>query len=123
MKHTVLVGHNLFLDLVYFYSTFFGPLPDRVGDFQHIIAGLFPLIFDTKYLADTINNNSPLYKSSLEELDHELSKLPVPVIGRLPQRKLKSMPDNANFHVQRHHLSTASTFQIPQPTKQDSTAS
>ena len=80
-KRTVLVGHNLFLDLIYFYTLFFGPLPDRVEGFQRIIGQLFPLVFDTKYLADKINDNSPLYKSSLQEIDQELSKLPVPIIG------------------------------------------
>ena len=79
---TVLVGHNLFLDLIYFYAFFFGPLPDRVEDFQQTIAQLFPLVFDTKYLADKINDNSPLYNSSLQEIDQELSKLPVPIIGK-----------------------------------------
>ena len=81
-KRTVLVGHNLFLDLIYFYTFFFGPLPDRVEGFQKTIAELFPLVFDTKYLADKINNNSPLYRSSLQEIDQELSKLPLPIIGR-----------------------------------------
>lgn len=80
-KRTVLVGHNLFLDLIYFYTFFFGPLPERVEGFQKTIAQLFPLVFDTKYLADKINDNSPLYKSSLQEIDQELSKLPVPIIG------------------------------------------
>ena len=80
-KGTVFVGHNLFLDLIYFFTLFFGPLPDRVEGFQKIIAQLFPLVFDTKYLADKINDNSPLYRSSLQEIDQELSKLPVPIIG------------------------------------------
>ena len=80
-KRTVLVGHNLFLDLIYFYTFFFGPLPDRVEGFQKTVAQLFPLVFDTKYLADKINNNSPLYRSSLQEIDQELSKLPLPIIG------------------------------------------
>ena len=80
-RRTVLVGHNLFLDLIYFYTFFFGPLPDRVEGFQKTIAQLFPLVFDTKYLADKINDNSPLYRSSLQEIDQELSKLPLPIIG------------------------------------------
>ena len=86
-KRTVLVGHNLFLDLIYFYTFFFGPLPDRVEGFQKLISQLFPLVFDTKYLADKINDNSPLYKSSLQEIDQELSKLPVPIIGMKPYLK------------------------------------
>ena len=80
-KRTVLVGHNLFLDLIYFFTFFFGPLPDRVEGFQRTVARIFPLVFDTKYLADKINNNSPLYRSSLQEIDQELSKLPFPIIG------------------------------------------
>ena len=80
-KRTFLVGHNLFLDLIYFFTFFFGPLPDRVEDFQKTIAQIFPLVFDTKYLADKINDNSPSYKSSLQEIDQELSMLPVPIIG------------------------------------------
>lgn len=88
-KRTVLVGHNLFLDLIYFYTFFFGKLPDRVEGFQKTIAQLFPLVIDTKYLADKINNNSPLYKSSLQEIDQELSKLPVPIIGMNSKRVLE----------------------------------
>ena len=80
-KRTILVGHNLFLDLIYFLTCFFGPLPDRVEGFQSIVGQLFPLVFDTKYLADKINDNSPLYRSSLEEIDQELSRLAVPIIG------------------------------------------
>ncbi len=79
-KRTVLVGHNVFLDLVYFYSCFFGPLPERVEDFQQIFGYLFPMVFDTKYLADKINDNSSSYNSSLEDLDRELSQLPLPII-------------------------------------------
>lgn len=80
-KRTILVGHNLFIDLIYFFTCFFGPLPDRVEEFQSIVGQLFPLVFDTKYLADKINDNSPHYRSSLEDIDRELSKLLIPVIG------------------------------------------
>ena len=79
-KGTILVGHNLFLDLVYLYACFFGPLPERVEDFQAAMGILFPLIVDTKYLADIINQNSPRYRSSLEEIDAELSRIPSPTI-------------------------------------------
>lgn len=79
-KRSVLVGHNLFMDLVYFYQCFFGKLPDSVEDFQSIIHLLFPLIVDTKYLA-TYHNDVANAKSGLEELDEELSNADVPVIG------------------------------------------
>ena len=80
-KETILVGHNLFLDLVYLYECFFGSLPERVEEFQATMGTLFPLIIDTKYLADIINQNSPRYRSSLEEIDAELSRISSPIIG------------------------------------------
>jgi len=75
---------SVFLDLIYFYSCFFGPLPDRVEDFQHTMNRLFPMVFDTKYLADKVNN-SVTYNSSLQDLDQELSRLPLPTIGMSTQ--------------------------------------
>lgn len=42
-KRTVLIGHNVFTDLVNLYRMFFGVLPDRVEDFQRHIHELFPL--------------------------------------------------------------------------------
>ena len=76
-----LAGHNLFLDLIYFHVCFWGPLPDRVEEFQSILASLYPPTIDTKYITDTINHDSAHYNSSLEDIDKELSKLPSPVIG------------------------------------------
>ena len=81
-RGTFLVGHNVFLDLIYFYTCFFGPLPDRVEDFQRIIGRLFNMVFDTKYLADTVEGNSNSYNSSLQDVDRQLSELPFPVIGK-----------------------------------------
>lgn len=81
-KKVILVGHNLFLDLINFHTCFFGQLPESVKDFQKIMHQLFPIIIDTKYLATHNVVNPALSKSSLEDLDHELSRLPVPLIGR-----------------------------------------
>lgn len=83
-KQTILVGHNVFLDLINFYRCFFGQLPDRVEDFQQTMHKLFPLIIDTKYIATHDAVNPALSKSALEDLDNELSKLPVPVIETHP---------------------------------------
>ncbi|MCJ1246045.1 hypothetical protein MMC30_003249 [Trapelia coarctata] len=83
-KRAVLVGHNLFMDLINFYKCFFGQLPDTVEEFQAIIHKLFPLIIDTKYMV-THNNSNPNPRSSLEELDADLHKEPVPVIELHPE--------------------------------------
>lgn len=47
------VGHNLFLDLCYFYHNFYKPLPKSFVEFKEEAHCLFPFIFDTKYVAST----------------------------------------------------------------------
>jgi hypothetical protein len=42
-QRTVLVGHNLFTDLIYLYRVFLGTLPEQVEDFQRVLHELFPL--------------------------------------------------------------------------------
>ncbi|KAL8689323.1 MAG: hypothetical protein Q9224_004664, partial [Gallowayella concinna] len=75
---TVLVGHNLFMDLIYFYACFFGPLPNKVEDFLLIINQLFPRIIDTKYLAT--HDDPYLHNSELSKLDERLSREAEPKI-------------------------------------------
>ncbi|KAF2686406.1 CAF1-domain-containing protein [Lentithecium fluviatile CBS 122367] len=76
----VLVGHNMFTDLVYFYRTFVGPLPDTLEEFRDAIHELFPRIVDTKYLATHAGgdlNASP----TLQEIAEKLEKQPLPDIA------------------------------------------
>lgn len=81
-KKTILVGHNVFIDLIYFYSSFLGQLPNKVEDFEHRIHEIFPTIIDTKYLATQHSANPALPRSSLDELDEDLTTfIPAPVIG------------------------------------------
>ncbi|KAI9702583.1 MAG: hypothetical protein M1836_001063 [Candelina mexicana] len=82
-KPTVLVGHNLFTDLVNFHRCFLGPLPLRVKDFQRDMNRIFPMIIDTKYLA-THNCGSINPKSSLGEIEAELRSQIVPLIATHP---------------------------------------
>ncbi|KAI4935048.1 uncharacterized protein J4E92_002334 [Alternaria infectoria] len=78
IKQPVLVGHNMFTDIVYFYRTFVGQLPDTLQGFQDAIHELFPNIIDTKYLATHAEgdlNASPTLQdiaenSSLQPLPH-----------------------------------------------------
>lgn len=80
-KHQpVLVGHNMFTDLVYFYRTFVGELPDTLDDFCRELHKLFPKIVDTKYLATHAEgdlNASP----TLQEIAERLEKQSLPDIG------------------------------------------
>ncbi|KAK6437382.1 hypothetical protein LTR95_006416 [Oleoguttula sp. CCFEE 5521] len=67
----VMVGHNCFLDLVYIYNTFIGPLPDSVAEFSKLMHKHWPLIVDTKYMA-THNCGDINPASSLEEIATQL---------------------------------------------------
>lgn len=114
-KKTILVGHNVFIDLIYFYACFFGKLPDTVKDFARRMHELFPCIIDTKYLATYGNENPGVSKSSLEELNDQLSSLnPAPTIGKsIETSESKFMVDG----VQRCPLNTTSTSALNQPMK------
>lgn len=76
----VLVGHNLFMDLIYFFRCFFGPLPDSVEDFQAMVHEHFPVLIDTKYLA-THDCGSINPRSSLQEINDSLLQIPIPEIS------------------------------------------
>jgi hypothetical protein len=45
-----LVGHNLFMDVVYLWQCFYGGLPDRVEEFATLLHEKFPMLIDTKYI-------------------------------------------------------------------------
>lgn len=80
----VLVGHNIFSDLIYFCRCFFGPLPSKVEEFQSMAHELFPVLMDTKYMA-THNCGSINPRSSLSELNENLAKKAIPKISIHPQ--------------------------------------
>ncbi|KAF9691517.1 hypothetical protein EKO04_010230 [Ascochyta lentis] len=78
-RQPVLVGHNMFTDIVYLYRTFVGPLPDTLAAFNDALHELFPKIIDTKYLATHAEgdlNASP----TLEEIAKGLQDQPLPSI-------------------------------------------
>lgn len=80
-RKPVIVGHNLFMDLVYFYKCFFGPLPDRVEEFQAMAHELFPVLMDTKYMA-TYDCGSINLTSSLTDINQDLYQVVLPRIGK-----------------------------------------
>lgn len=45
-----IVGHNMFMDLVYLRQCFYGDLPENVEDFACSLHQKFPLVIDTKYI-------------------------------------------------------------------------
>jgi poly(A)-specific ribonuclease len=79
-KLNILVGHNLFIDLIFIYKTFVGTLPDQVTEFNKRIHEIFPKVFDTKYLA-TQAGSSMRTKSGLKDLCDELKTRHKPFIA------------------------------------------
>ncbi|OJD16165.1 hypothetical protein AJ78_03654 [Emergomyces pasteurianus Ep9510] len=78
-RRPVLIGHNLFTDLINFYKCFIGDLPERVEDFREAVHALFPLVIDTKYMA-THNCSSLMASSSLIEINDSLAQRKTPKI-------------------------------------------
>lgn len=75
----VLVGHNMFTDLVYFYRSFVGELPNTLDGFRSALHEIFPKIVDTKFLATHAEgdlNASP----TLQEIADKLNNQPLPDI-------------------------------------------
>lgn len=79
-KHRpVIVGHNMFTDIVYLYRTFVGPLPDTLEAFNEKLHELCPRIVDTKYLA-THDEGDLNASPTLEEIAKGLQKQHLPII-------------------------------------------
>ncbi|KAI0024690.1 ribonuclease H-like domain-containing protein [Xylariomycetidae sp. FL0641] len=78
-KRPILVGHNLFYDMVFIYHTFFGSLPGQLDDFLSAINSLFPRIIDTKHL-DRTGKNSMMEDLPLEQLHNHYQKQQFPMI-------------------------------------------
>lgn len=78
-KLRVLVGHNLFNDLIFLYRTFVGTLPHEVSEFSHLIHELFPQVYDTKYMA-TQEGSSTQSNSSLRDIRDGLQLQQKPII-------------------------------------------
>ncbi|XP_022243019.1 pre-piRNA 3'-exonuclease trimmer-like [Limulus polyphemus] len=49
-----LVGHNLLMDLMLMYNQFYKPLPDSYKHFKQEIHRIFPIIFDTKHMKQSM---------------------------------------------------------------------
>lgn len=78
-KAHIIVGHNLFTDLIFLYRTFVGILPRNIKSFQDDIHEAFPVIFDTKYLASHGDDKMQL-RANLKELLTPFKKIHTPLI-------------------------------------------
>jgi poly(A)-specific ribonuclease len=77
-KRPVIVGYNLFVDLIYLCQNFLFDLPLRVGEFAALVRDTWPMVVDTKYMATQWLTVDGL--STLEQVEEELADLTEPVI-------------------------------------------
>lgn len=80
-KRPALVGHNLFMDIIYLYHCFIGSLPDNIDDFRDLMGEHFPVLVDTKYMA-THECGSINPTSSLAEIHEDLRMRKAPTISK-----------------------------------------
>ncbi|KAL5351369.1 hypothetical protein ACLOAV_003226 [Pseudogymnoascus australis] len=97
-KSRVLVGHNLFTDLIFLYRTFIGDLPPTVTEFQEKIHALFPMVIDTKYMATREALVDSRQSSSLQDLHQDLKSQHTPQI---------CLPEEFRSYQNRHLLHEA----------------
>lgn len=98
-----IVGHNLLLDLIQVINQFIEPLSDDYDTFKQTCHSLFPLIYDTKFIAHnlldpkTLTNNqsrlSDLYQQLLES--DTMTKIEVEHLGEVFDEK--QLPHQAGF--------------------------
>ncbi|XP_068232790.1 pre-piRNA 3'-exonuclease trimmer-like isoform X2 [Palaemon carinicauda] len=64
-----LIFHNGLLDLMLVYKEFYQDLPESYEEFKSNLHGLFPLIYDTKYIATKLKKH---FKEKSEPVSHML---------------------------------------------------
>ncbi|KAK9367451.1 ribonuclease H-like domain-containing protein [Lipomyces kononenkoae] len=75
-----IVGHNIFVDLIYIYAKFVGTLPSSVEEFAHQIISLFPTVIDTKYIGTLSDvDGSDAGHSSLHDMLDNLRSVVYPI--------------------------------------------
>ncbi|KAJ3002533.1 hypothetical protein HKX48_002275 [Thoreauomyces humboldtii] len=71
------VGHNMFLDVLQTFSSFYKTLPIDVREFRNEMHSLFPLIYDTKHFAHSNSTVQPhIPKSVLADVFKKVSNKP-----------------------------------------------
>lgn len=98
-----IVGHNLALDLIHIINQFMEPLSDDYNSFKEICHSLFPLIYDTKFIAHnlidpkTLTNNQSRLSDLYQQLQDSdiMTRIEVEHLGELFCRK--QLPHQAGF--------------------------
>jgi poly(A)-specific ribonuclease len=131
-KKKIIVGHNVFSDLIYLYDCFIGPLPKTVEEFGKEILDsckMFvpsplsvPLltlrrVIDTKYMA-TYRTANASSNSSLQSMWDTLSSLPGPQLS-VPPAHLSYMTSSSHHEAGYDAFNTARVLLYMAPIMQN----
>ncbi|KAI8900477.1 ribonuclease H-like domain-containing protein [Globomyces pollinis-pini] len=65
------VGHNMYLDICYTFEHFFRKLPEDAKEFKNQLHSFLPIVFDTKYIAESSSSIQKHVKSTVLEKLYE----------------------------------------------------
>jgi len=78
-SHKLVVGHNMYLDLLHVIHQFIFPLPKEYKEFKRLVQTVFPIIIDTKHMASSaLLSNVVSSSTSLGDLYETLTRLNQP---------------------------------------------
>lgn len=78
-KKHIIVGHNVFTDLLFLHNSFVGHLPLTVTDFKKQMNLLFPIVIDTRFMA-IYNMDTMTPGANLRELLETFPENAMPVV-------------------------------------------
>lgn len=76
MQKKLIVGHNMFLDVLYSVRQFFAPDMPTLNDFKRVTHKMFPALLDTKYLCAQDCLRSKIPSSALGDIFECMKKRP-----------------------------------------------
>ncbi|RPA80887.1 CAF1-domain-containing protein [Ascobolus immersus RN42] len=104
-KKKIIVGHNVFSDLIYLYDCFVGPLPATVDEFGKEILNSCKMVIDTKFMATHRTSNASS-NSSLQSMWDTLSSLSGPELS-VPPAHLSYMANSSHHEAGYDAFNTA----------------
>ncbi|CAF4886943.1 unnamed protein product [Rotaria sp. Silwood1] len=73
-----IIGHNLYMDMLYIINQFFTPLPPSYEAYKSIVKSLFPKLIDTKTIASTSIFQNIISNTGLNVLYKRIRESPFP---------------------------------------------
>jgi len=94
----LVVGHNMFLDLLHVIDQFLCPLPELFEDFKATVSAVFPRLVDTKVMANTQPFRDIIPSSVLADLAKHVSTKPFKKPAILFDKECSSYSESEEKH-------------------------